>query len=896
LALKLNIFTSQLDFVGDAGGSIDIGSTVIVGGTPYTFLVENAANQVDELGPLSNREIFVGVTGSPAGILDTDTTGDIIVDASTGLTIKSGVITNSEIDAAANISRTKLNSGSADRLVINDALGVMTDAAAITASRALVSNASGIPTHSAVTTTELGYVSGVTSAIQTQLNAKENSANKGIAGGYASLDGAGKVPVSQLPNSIMEYQGTWNASTNTPTLADGAGSIGDVYRVSVAGTQNLGSGSISFDVGDYAILNASLVWEKADTTDAVSSVNGLTGAVVLTTTNISEGTNLYYTDERAQDAVGNILLDTSTIDLTYNDGTPSISAAIVAGSISNTHIATGAAIDATKIADGSVSSTEFQYLSNVTSDIQTQINNKFTLPALTSGSVLFSDGTTIAQDNANLFYDNTNDRLGVGITTPQSKLHVDGGTGNATFINITNGATTGQASTDGFSIGISATGVAQLRQRENSDFNFFTNNQQVFLMRANGSVAVQNNTGTQLATTATGGFLYIPSSAGTPTGVPSTINGTVPIEIDTTNSKPYFYNAGWISMMTPSSTDTLTNKTFNADGTGNSITNIENADIKAGAAIDATKIAAGTVDNTEFGYLDGVTSAIQTQLNNKANQSLSNLTNPTSINQHLIPDTDSSWDIGSSTKNWVDGHFAGVLATTGNTVVVDMGARQLKTSTSSKALDFSTDGQIVTSYTVKPETTGSDNIGAFDKTYATGYFEVLNDNSDVNVLDTAGRVLYDSTGAAVIDFSTDIDATSHNVINVLDPVNAQDAATKNYVDSKFNPNDISETLFLGADNQATPADVTGFVFSNAAVRAFDALVSVYVDATSDLYETFKIQGIQRGADWVINYSSVGDSSGVVFSITTSGQIQYTSSTYAGFTSMAIKFRADTLGV
>jgi hypothetical protein len=87
-------------------------------------------------------------------------------------------------------------------------------------------------------------------------------------------------------------------------------------------------------------------------------------------------------------------------------------------------------------------------------------------------------------------------------------------------------------------------------------------------------------------------------------------------------------------------TDTLTNKTFDADGTGNSITNIENADIKAGAAIDATKIGAGSVDNTEFGYLNGVTSAIQAQIGNKAASgansditSLSGLTTPLSIEQ-----------------------------------------------------------------------------------------------------------------------------------------------------------------------------------------------------------------------------------------------------------------------
>jgi hypothetical protein len=53
-------------------------------------------------------------------------------------------------------------------------------------------------------------------------------------------------------------------------------------------------------------------------------------------------------------------------------------------------------------------------------------NAKFNLPALTSGSILFSNGTTITQDNANLFWDDTNNRLGVGTTTPSSPLEVNG--------------------------------------------------------------------------------------------------------------------------------------------------------------------------------------------------------------------------------------------------------------------------------------------------------------------------------------------------------------------------------------------------------------------------------------------------------------------------------------
>ena len=69
--------------------------------------------------------------------------------------------------------------------------------------------------------------------------------------------------------------------------------------------------------------------------------------------------------------------------------------------------------------------------------------------------------------------------------------------------------------------------------------------------------------------------------------------------------------------ITASSSDTLTNKTINADDTGNNITNIEDANIKAAAAIDATKIADGSVTSAEFQYIGGLTSDAQTQINSK---------------------------------------------------------------------------------------------------------------------------------------------------------------------------------------------------------------------------------------------------------------------------------------
>ena len=155
----------------------------------------------------------------------------------------------------------------------------------------------GLNNEVSISAAELGTLDGVTSNIQTQLNAKESSANKGVANGYASLDGSGKIPTSQLPTSAMEYKGMWNVATNTPVLADGTGDTGDIYIVSTGGTINLGSGSITFAAGDWAVYNGS-TWQKSINSNAVSSVNGYTGVVSLTTSDISEGTNLYYTDAK----------------------------------------------------------------------------------------------------------------------------------------------------------------------------------------------------------------------------------------------------------------------------------------------------------------------------------------------------------------------------------------------------------------------------------------------------------------------------------------------------------------------------------------------------------------------------------------------------------------------
>lgn len=112
--------------------------------------------------------------------------------------------------------------------------------------------------------------------------------------------------------------------------------------------------------------------------------------------------------------------------------------------------------------------------------------------------------------------------------------------------------------------------------------------------------------------------------------------------------------------------------------------------------------------------------------------------------------------------------------------------------------------------------------------------------------------------------------------------------------SSNNTGDLAEGSFSAANNTATQT-ITGFAFSNTTIRSFEALVSVFIDATADSFESFRILGVQRSADWLINVSSVG-SSGTSFTITNAGQMQITTANYVGFVSATVKFRAITTTV
>jgi len=92
----------------------------------------------------------------------------------------------------------------------------------------------------------------------------------------------------------VNYQGTWNATTNSPAIVSGVGTKGYYYVVSVAGSTNI-DGITDWKLGDWIIFNGS-TWQKVDNTDAVISVNGYTGIVTLAPADIGLGEDLTATD------------------------------------------------------------------------------------------------------------------------------------------------------------------------------------------------------------------------------------------------------------------------------------------------------------------------------------------------------------------------------------------------------------------------------------------------------------------------------------------------------------------------------------------------------------------------------------------------------------------------
>lgn len=250
-----------------------------------------------------------------------------------------------------------VNSGTQYRIAYYATTGTaVSEAAAITASRALISDANGVPTHSTVTSTELGYVSGVTSAIQTQLNAKQATLVSGTnikTVNSVSLLGSGNIVTPNFANTNLEF-----TANRTHYLADyhlyldRSDSV-DYPSSSIEFAENFNNFSTTHSGGNYSNIYMDAYSDDASTNvyleahgsgiasialkgSGIAEIDGdvkllnytsaVTGGAAVYSLNVDSTGKIItgsvggggYTDEQAQDAVGAMVSG----EFTYTDATP----------------------------------------------------------------------------------------------------------------------------------------------------------------------------------------------------------------------------------------------------------------------------------------------------------------------------------------------------------------------------------------------------------------------------------------------------------------------------------------------------------------------------------------------------------------------------------------------
>ena len=375
--------------------------------------------------------------------------------------------------------------------------------------------------------------------------------------------------------------------------------------------------------------------------DSTASGNNVTLAIDSTvTTNSGTQTLTNKTISGSSNTLSNIAnssLTNSTVSyggvslaLGGTDATPafdlqdatSYPASALTGTVSNTQLGTG--IDATKIADGSVTNAEFQYINTLSSNAQTQLDGKVAKASNLSDLASASTSRT---------------NLGLGIMAVQ----------NSATVSISGGTITGLSTPSNNSdVAIKSyvdDAVAGLRTRTIAECATTAN-----VNLSNGLEAGDTIDGVTLVagdrvlvkdqSTATENGLYIAVSSGSASRDPEhdTIaelsGGMVVVNQGSTNDNKIFLcttdSDGSLgstnityTQVTPSNTGTVTSIGLTQSGSefsisGSPVTSAGNITLDVNR-ISATKIGGNSnVSDTEYGFLDGVTSSIQTQINNKA--------------------------------------------------------------------------------------------------------------------------------------------------------------------------------------------------------------------------------------------------------------------------------------
>lgn len=280
-------------------------------------LVYNGVPIPASLSTLNNGKIWIGsVSNLPVA---QTLTGDVTVTNGGVTAIGAGTIVNSQINNSAAIAYSKLNlTGSiVNADIFSSAAIALTKLASLNASIVPVTNGSGFLTSSAVTATEVGYVSGVTSAIQTQLNAKQASGNY-ITALTGDLTASGPGAVAGTLATVNSNVGSFTLASITVNAkglvtAASSGSAGSGTVTSVSGTAN----QISVATGTTTpvlSLTAPIILPGAATVTGNLTFSPTTAGIVGTPTN--NNTAAGNVGEYVESISGSVSVTTSITNVT----------------------------------------------------------------------------------------------------------------------------------------------------------------------------------------------------------------------------------------------------------------------------------------------------------------------------------------------------------------------------------------------------------------------------------------------------------------------------------------------------------------------------------------------------------------------------------------------------
>lgn len=175
-----------------------------------------------------------------------------------------------------------------------------------------------------------------------------------------------------------------------------------------------------------------------------------------------------------------------------------------------------------------------------------------------------------------------------------------------------------------------------------------------------------------------------------------------------------------------------------------------------------------------------------------------------------------------------------------------------------------------------------------------GTSDFIYENNQLILGNLSNIILY-STSAA-INLTTGGTITSYGGVSVKKELLVGEKLMVKGKDITPNIDDIyTEQSFDANNNQIYAEPVVGFIFGNVNTKAFTSMTTITLTTLSDIYDSlFEIKGLKKASGWVIYTNSVGDDTGIAFSIDNlTGQIYYTSSNYMDWISTKIKFRAIT---